>query len=78
MAEDELIPPAENDPMREEENVQTVDLWRTHPSHKPASYSELVGKMERRRPENARIRRWVELADKALSDEPEDDLTPAA
>jgi hypothetical protein len=56
----------------------TVEVWHFHPSQRADNpYSALVA--ERRKAENAAIRRWVELGEKALDKTAsDDDLTPAA
>ena len=55
-----------------------IEVWHFHPSQRADNpYSALVA--ERRKAENAAIRRWVELGDKALDETTsDDDLTPAA
>ena len=55
-----------------------IEVWHFHPSQRADNpYSALVG--ERRKAENAAIRRWVELGAKALDETAsDDDLTPAA
>ena len=55
-----------------------VEVWHFHPSQRADNpYSAFVA--ERRKVENAAIRRWVELGDKALDETAsDDDLTPAA
>ncbi|HWC16145.1 MAG TPA: hypothetical protein VG498_03995 [Terriglobales bacterium] len=50
----------------------TVDLWQFHPRHKPVTQYHTLMKADRRLPENAQIRRWVDLADRVLaSDKPQ-------
>lgn len=51
----------------------TVDLWQPHPSHKPLPQLDLLSRTERRLPENARIRRWMDLGDQALRSDSDDD-----
>ena len=55
-----------------------VEVWHFHPTQRADNpYSALIP--ERRKPENAAIRRWVRLADKALNEAiSDDDVTPAA
>ena len=68
---------ARNDKSSNEERVET---WRSHPSHRPTTPYEMLrntNHADRRRPENARIRRWMELADRALNSGPDDDSTAA-
>jgi len=51
-----------------------VDLWHAHPKQQPAApYHALNNKLERRRPENATIRRWMELGDQALNNQRDQD-----
>lgn len=52
-------------------------LWKVYTTERGVNLdSPLIS--ERRIPENATIRRWFDLADKALeSDFPDDDLEPA-
>lgn len=50
-----------------------VELWQTHPQHTPVTPHHALNRVERRRAENAAIRRWMELGDQALKPDPEDD-----
>ena len=67
----------------EEAKSQQVETWHPHPRHEPTPPYEMLRNpsVERRRPENAGIRRWMDLADKALKSDPtsetEEDPTPA-
>ena len=60
------------------EDKPNIEIWHFHPSHRPDNpYSALVA--ERRKAENAAIRRWVKMGEKALDETASDhDLTPAA
>jgi len=64
----------------EKASTREVETWHSHPNHKPTTPYELLHNSkygDRRRPENAQIRRWMDLADQALSSDPEDDSTAA-
>jgi hypothetical protein len=49
-----------------------IELWHTHPQHSPVAPHHALSRVERRRAENASIRRWMELGDQALKPDPED------
>jgi len=59
-----------------ESDSQTVESWYSHPSHARVVPYLSSTKWERRKPENAPIRRWMDLADQAMksqdSEEEED------
>jgi len=54
------------------------ERWST--SAKPERSSRMLSRRERRKPENAGIRRWIDLGDKALStaEEPSAKRDPGA
>lgn len=57
----------------DKDKAPSVDLWHAHPTSQPsAPYHVLTTKMERRRPENATIRRWMGLADQVLNTDSRD------
>ena len=80
MAEDDFSPsdfPASDQGLSVSDEAKTVDLWHAHPKQQPAApYHALNIKIERRRPENATIRRWMELGDQVLNSDPEQDENP--
>ena len=53
-----------------------VDLWHVHPQHSPVAPHHALSRVERRRAENAAIRRWMELGDQALKPDPEEGSEP--
>jgi len=60
--------------VNEEGKTAAVDLWHAHPKQQAAApFHSLHNKLERRRPENAMIRRWMELGDQALNQPGEQD-----
>lgn len=62
--------------VNDEGKTAAVDLWHAHPTQQPAApFHSLNNKLERRRPENAMIRRWMELGDQALNNQREQDGT---
>ncbi|HWC16985.1 MAG TPA: hypothetical protein VG498_08210 [Terriglobales bacterium] len=81
MAEDDFsasgLPASDQElAVNDEGKTAGVDLWHAHPKQQPAPpYHSLTTKIERRRPENATIRRWMELGDQVLNNEPEQNTT---
>ena len=57
------------------DDKDSVDLWQSHPHHKPVAQEHLLKRTDRRLPENARIRRWMDLGDKALQTDWEEEPT---
>ncbi len=83
MADQEFPPSAPENTVGDEATSPQVETWHPHPRHQPTPPYQMLrnSSVERRRPENAGIRRWMDLADKALSSNPdseaEEDPTPA-
>ena len=81
MAEDDFTPSdlaatEHGSTVGDEHKGSDVDLWHAHPKPQPAvPYHTLTTKPDRRRPENATIRRWMSLADQVLNGEPVQDAS---
>jgi hypothetical protein len=48
---------------------EPVESWYSHPIQTPLSSHHALTKWERRKPENAPIRRWMDLADEAMKNQ---------
>lgn len=57
------------------DDTDSVDLWQSHPQHKPIAQPHFSRQTDRRLPENARIRRWMDLGDKALQSDWDEEPT---
>jgi hypothetical protein len=67
MASDKADPPANKN--SSDENTAGVDIWEPHPKQQPVSQYWPTSAPDRRRPENAKMRHWMNLGDQALRDQ---------
>jgi len=60
---------------RSKDETDSVDLWQSHPQQKPLAQPTGLRRTDRRLPENARIRRWMDLGEKALQSDWDEEPT---
>lgn len=52
-----------------DDNTGAVNIWEPHPKQQPVSQYWPTSAPDRRRPENAKMRHWMNLGDQALRDQ---------